>query len=83
MPLIPKSIILQALAATKNEYFLKFTNDQISSIMKTILKSLYSLLSLFPRKKKLVKRYQISTKNKWLYPEDNFGKMERGIEFKS
>jgi hypothetical protein len=22
----------------------------------------------------------VSTKNKWLYPEDNFGKLERGVE---
>jgi hypothetical protein len=22
----------------------------------------------------------LSTKNKWLYPEDNFGKLERGVE---
>ena len=23
----------------------------------------------------------VSTKNKWLYPEDNFGKLERGVEW--
>ena len=22
----------------------------------------------------------VSAKNKWLYPEDNFGKLERGVE---
>ena len=22
----------------------------------------------------------VSTKNKWLYPDDNFGKLERGVE---
>ena len=22
----------------------------------------------------------VSTKNKWLYPKDNFGKLERGVE---
>jgi hypothetical protein len=49
--------------------------------MKIILKPLYSLLGLFSRKKKPVKTHQISTKNKWLYPEDSFGKMERGVQY--
>jgi len=49
--------------------------------MKTILKPLYSLLKLFSRKKKPVRKHKISTRNKWLYPEDNFGKMERGVEY--
>ena len=26
------------------------------------------------------KSQMVSTKNKWLYPEDNFGKLERGVE---
>jgi len=49
--------------------------------MKSILKSLNSIKRLIFRTKKPVKTHQISTKNKWLYPEDNFGKMERGVEY--
>ena len=25
--------------------------------------------------------HQIATKNKWLYPTDSFGKLERGVEY--
>ena len=49
--------------------------------MKSILKSLNSIKRLIFRTKKPVKTNQISTKNKWLYPEDSFGKMEHGVEY--
>lgn len=26
------------------------------------------------------KSQMVSTKNKWLYPDDNFGKLKRGVE---
>ncbi len=53
--------------------------------MKTILKAFYNLSKLFLKKKKPITKHQIpthqiSTKNKWLYPDDNFGKLERGVE---
>lgn len=49
--------------------------------MKTILKALNSLVKLFSRKKTPVNNHKISKKNKWLYPEDSFGKMEHGVEY--
>ena len=49
--------------------------------MKTILKVLNSLVKLFYRKKTPVNNHKISKKNKWLYPEDSFGKMEHGVEY--
>jgi len=52
--------------------------------MKTIIKTFYNLSRLFlkkkPKSKHQIPTYQISTKNKWLYPDDNFGKLERGVE---
>lgn len=49
--------------------------------MNRILKLINSLLRLSPRKMKLVNTHQISIKNKWLNPQDNFGKLERGVEY--
>ena len=53
--------------------------------MKTILKAFYNLPRLLFIKEKpfsihQVSKHKISTKNKWLYPKDNFGKLERGVE---
>ena len=53
--------------------------------MKTILKAFYNLSKLLLKKKKPITKHQIpthqiSTKNKWLYPDDSFGKLERGVE---
>jgi hypothetical protein len=53
--------------------------------MKTILKAFYNLSRLLLVKEKpftinQVSKHKISTKNKWLNPEDNFGKLERGVE---
>ena len=42
---------------------------------------------LFLRKKRTNKfkpviiPQELSTRNKWLYPEDNYGKLERGVEW--
>ena len=41
----------------------------------------YTRLKIFSRKKKPVRTHKISTRNKWLYPGDNFGKMECGVEY--
>ena len=49
--------------------------------MKTILKVLNSIVKLFSRKKTTVNNNKISKKNKWLCPEDSFGKMEHGVEY--
>lgn len=49
--------------------------------MKTILKVLNSLVKLFSINKKPFNNHKISKKNKWLYPEDSFGKMEHGVEY--
>jgi hypothetical protein len=49
--------------------------------MKTILKTLNNFVKLFSRKKTPVNNNKISKKNKWLYPEDSFGKMEHGVEY--
>lgn len=49
--------------------------------MKSILKLLISIKRLLIRGKKPIKTHHISTKNKWLYPEDSFGKLERGVEY--
>ena len=41
---------------------------------------------LFLRKKRtndfkpVIIPQELSTRNKWLYPEDNYGKLERGVE---
>lgn len=50
--------------------------------MKTILKTLNNFVKLFARKKTPVNNHKKSKKNKWLYPEDSFGKMEHGVEYK-
>jgi len=48
-------------------------------------KTSLSLLSLFRfinnRKRTYINdsKHQMTTKNKWLYPNDNFGKLERGV----
>jgi hypothetical protein len=53
--------------------------------MKTKLKAFYNLPRLLFIKEKpftinQVSKHKISTKNKWLNPKDNFGKLERGVE---
>ena len=53
--------------------------------MKIILKAFCNLPRLLFIKEKpftinQVSKRKISTKNKWLNPEDNFGKLERGVE---
>lgn len=47
--------------------------------MKSLLKFLLNTIKPDPLKKNTKSALQqVKTKNKWLYPEDNFGVLERG-----
>jgi hypothetical protein len=47
--------------------------------MKSLLKLLWNTIKRDTRKKhEKSDSLQVKTKNKWLYPEDNFGVLERG-----
>jgi len=49
--------------------------------MKSLLTLLLNTIKRDPREKHTISTsQQIKTKNKWLYPEDNFGELKRGVE---
>ena len=49
--------------------------------MKSLLKLLLNTIKRDTSKKhEKNNSHQVKTKNKWLYPEDNFGKLKRGVE---
>ena len=51
----------------------------MKSLMKSLLKFLLNTIKPDPLKKNTKSALQqVKTKNKWLYPEDNFGVLERG-----
>ena len=76
---------------TKTPHFklwkIKLGNNYKYSIKLTHMRyPLQYFSKLFLRKKRTNKfkpviiPQELSTRNKWLYPEDNYGKLERGVE---
>ena len=52
----------------------------VASIILTMLCYVICKRDITTRK---LTRTEVKTKNKWLYPEDNFGKMEKGVVYDS
>jgi len=49
--------------------------------MKSLLKLFFKSNKQNALNKQLASNsHQVKTKNKWLYPEDNFGTLKRGVE---
>tara|TARA_B110000037_G_scaffold178223_1_gene203865 strand:- start:138 stop:299 length:162 start_codon:yes stop_codon:yes gene_type:complete len=51
-------------------------------MQKLIIKFLTKFLKK-PQKKKSLEKFTILDKNPWLYPTDNFGKLEKGVVYNS
>tara|TARA_B110000046_G_C12728271_1_gene287455 strand:+ start:13 stop:225 length:213 start_codon:yes stop_codon:yes gene_type:complete len=47
--------------------------------VKKLIRLLVNKLRKQPKKNKIVQKFTISDKNPWLYPTDNFGKLEKGV----